>query len=247
MTAPATQLPEDAALATARGDLVSQASALVVSSQEQYEGAAAFVLDVKALIARVRATFDPIVAAANQAHKIAVAKRAEHLGPLTTAELTAKGHMGRYEQAEERRIAEERARLEREHREAEALRQADERRIEEETRLREAEALEAAGMGHEALAVLAAPMPEPDPIPPPPPPVPIARPSAAGISSRDLWKAEVTSLAALVRAIAEGKADLALVKEDQAQLNALARMTKGSRQVPGVRFWPENSISGRTT
>lgn len=241
------QLPNDAELARERGDLVAQVEALAITCQPEYELAASFLGWIKALLARVGETFDPICQAADRAHKLAVAKRREHAEPLQRAELRVKAMMSRYVDAENRRIRDEAARLEREAREEEARRRAAEREAEEAARLAEAEALAAAGMHAEADAVLDAPMPEPDPIPPPPPPPTIARPTAAGISVRETWSGEVTDLAALVRAIADGRAPLTLVKADPVALGAWARSTKGTVAIPGVRVASGTGIAARAS
>ena len=247
MSAQPIPLPNDADLARERGDLVAQAEALAITSQLEYELAALFLGDVKALQRRVGETFNPICAATDRAHKLATAKRKEHAEPLERAELRIKATMRHYVQSEERRIREEATRLEREARELEAKCRAEERKAEETARLAEAEALEAAGMGHEALALLSAPMPEPDPIPPPPPHTTIARPTASGISTPVTWHAEVTNLRELVLAIAAGKAPLTLVEASITELRHYARATKGSVAVPGVRFVDKLGISSRAS
>lgn len=240
-------LPNDADLTRERGDLVAQADALTVSSQSEYESAARFLVAIKALLAKVAETFDPVVLAAHRAHKAAVEARRKHADPLEAAEWRVKTTMARYLTEQERLRREEAARLEREAREAEARRIAAERREYEEARLKAAEALEEAGMHEEADAVLSEPMPEPDPIPPPPPSPTIARPTAAGIAVRETWSAEVTDLAALVRAIAAGQAPLTLVRASSAALGQWARATKGSVAIPGVRVVSGTGIAARTS
>jgi len=240
-------LPNDADLARERGDLVAQAEALAITSQPEYERAATVLGSIKAYLAQVGETFDPICQATDRSHKLAVAKRREHLEPGLRAEKIVKDRMGIYVVTEERRAREEAARLEREAREEETRRRAEERQAEETARLAEAEALEAAGMGHEALAVLSAPMPEPDPIPPPPPPTTIARPTASGISTPRTWKAKVVNFKALVSAIAAGNAPLTLVEVADSELRLYARSTKGTVSVPGVEFYEELGISSRAS
>jgi len=225
-----------------------RAHALVVQDQASYEGAAVLLREIKSLRGEIELTFGPITAKARAAWKESLAQRKRHEAPLEIAEGTIKRAMATFIQVEERRVRDEAARLEREAREEDARRRAEERAAEETTRLAEAEALEAAGMGHEALAVLAAPMPEPDPIPPPPPPPPtIARPTASGISTPTTWHAEVTDLRELVLAIAAGKAPLTLVEASATALGQYARATKGSVSVPGVRFFGRVGISSRAS
>lgn len=224
-----------------------RARALVVHDEAGYEGAAVLLREIKGLRGEIEATFGPIIAKAHAVHREACAQRKKHEAPLELAETAIKRTMGAYVLAEERRAHEDQARLDREARELEARRIAEERVAEEAARLVEAEALEAAGMREEADAVLAAPMPEPDPIPAPPPPPTIARPTAAGISVRETWSAEVTDLAALVRAIAEGRAPLTLVQVDRTAIGQWARATKGSVTLPGVRIVSGTGIAARAS
>ena len=52
-------------------------------------------------------------------------------------------------------------------------------------------------------------------------------------------------MAALVRAIAKGEANIGLVAADQSAINALARSTRGTLQVPGIRFYNEPAVRAR--
>lgn len=74
--------------------------------------------------------------------------------------------------------------------------------------------------------------------------------TASGIRSRQNWKAEVTDLKALV--IAAGKAAengddtmLGYLMADTKALGGVARALKKQARVPGVRFYPEESLSVR--
>lgn len=96
---------------------------------------------------------------------------------------------------------------------------------------REAQAAEARRIQAEAKAK--------NPDQPPPvvvmPPVPtVAAPKMAGISTRKIWKFDVTDPAAVPREY--------LVIDD-AKLGAMARATKGTVAVPGVRFYEEETMA----
>ncbi|HEY4528976.1 MAG TPA: hypothetical protein VIG97_01400, partial [Luteimonas sp.] len=76
------------------------------------------------------------------------------------------------------------------------------------------------------------------------------KPKAAGIGTRQNWKAEVTDFRALV--IAAGKAAeqgdnllLSYLQADLKTLGGTARNLKGEAKVPGVRFYPEDGLSVR--
>lgn len=56
-----------------------------------------------------------------------------------------------------------------------------------------------------------------------------------GVSYRDNWRAEVTDLLALVKAVAAGKITLDALMPNEVWLNVQARALKNSLAVPGVR------------
>ena len=63
--------------------------------------------------------------------------------------------------------------------------------------------------------------------------------AARGITSATNWKGEVISLEALVKAIAAGKASITLVTPCEVAINQLARATRGTLEVPGIRFFSQ--------
>lgn len=65
----------------------------------------------------------------------------------------------------------------------------------------------------------------------------------AGVSTRKVWKGEVTDMMALVKAVAAGNAPVTLLTVDKAELGQMARSLKGAVQYPGVRFYSEDSLS----
>ncbi len=196
-----------------------RANALTISDARTCEAAAELLRDIKTLRDEIAASTDPVIEAAHRAHKAALAQRKQLEAPLLAAEITIKGRLSAYvtEQERLRRIAE-----------AEAAAAA--RKLEEDRRLAEAEALAAAGEAEEAERVLDEPMPAP-----PPPAVARAVPRTEGVATRETWSAEVTDLAALVRAIAEGKAPLPLVLPNLPALNSQAKSLRGAMAIPGVR------------
>lgn len=232
MAAPTTTIaPEtELKLGQERGELVSLAGALTITSSAEYERAGRHLTTIKALLGKIRETFDPIVRAAHEAHRIATSKRAEHADPLLEAERTIKGKMGSYLADEERKRRAEEARL-----------AAIAREQEEQARLEEAVALEAAGEGEAALAVLE------EPALPPPPPVAAQPPRASGVSARDSYSAEVTDLLALVRAVAEGKAPVTYLLANTSTLNQWAKATRGTVKLPGVVVRVQKIMSARST
>lgn len=62
---------------------------------------------------------------------------------------------------------------------------------------------------------------------------------------RTTWHAEVTDLAALAEACAEGRAPLELIQPDMATLNAQARTFKDKLAIPGVKAVAEEGVTAR--
>ena len=130
--------------------------------------------------------------------------------------------------------------------EAAALRAAEEakRQAEQEQMLAMAEELTAAGLEEGAMAAqLEAELVSSMPVTVAPT---IATPKAAGVSLRDNWKAEVTDLAALVKAAAERPELLALLLPNMPEINSRARALKDHADIPGVRVFNEQTLAART-
>ena len=66
-----------------------------------------------------------------------------------------------------------------------------------------------------------------------------------GTHTRTTWKAKVTDLNALVRAIADGKADIRCVFANSAYLNELARENRAKLNIPGVEAVSETTVASR--
>ena len=76
------------------------------------------------------------------------------------------------------------------------------------------------------------------------PPPPVAK--HAGESKQTIWSAEVTDLAALVAAVAAGKAPLGLLEANMPALNAQAKLAKEAFNIPGVRAVSREILKGRS-
>jgi hypothetical protein len=194
-----------------------RAGELAVTDAATFQVGGGLLRDIKTLRGEIAESCDPVVKAANAAHKAAVKQKKDLEAPLIEAERIIKDRMGKYADEEERKRREDEARL-----------AAAQRAAEDESRLREATALEEAGEHEAAEEVLSAPSVAPPPV------MPRAVPKTEGVSARENWSARVTSMAALVKAVAEGKAPFGLVQATEKALNGLARSLKGSMQVPGV-------------
>lgn len=127
--------------------IVVRADAMTIEDQETYQAAASFLTGCKAMEKEIRETLEPTIRKAHEAHKAVTALRAKLLAPIERAELTIKRKIADYSD----RVAEE-ARRERQRQEAEA------RRIEEERLLRAAQEAAARGDEDAAEEILEAPI-----------------------------------------------------------------------------------------
>ena len=77
---------------------------------------------------------------------------------------------------------------------------------------------------------------------------PVAAPSVAkvsGISTRGVWKAELTDKAALVAFIAQNPQFLNLVDVNTSGINQMAKAMKETMNIPGIRAFEERALASR--
>jgi hypothetical protein len=214
---------------------------IAVVSPESYTVAGETLRTVKSLRAELESVCRPVINERHKAHKDALAEFTRGDGPLAVAESNLKRSLLSYDQEQERIRRTEQERLQKE---AEATARAEARRIEEERRLEEAVALEASGNKEEAEQVLAAPVVTPEVFVPP---VVLATttPKVEGLSKRQVWKCDVTDKMALIKAVASGQVPLAAIEANTVFLGQQARSLKSEMKYPGVKVWPEETMSGR--
>jgi len=80
-------------------ELTSQAAAITIYSDEEYEAAAVRVLALNDLKKEIKETFDPVVAATNRAHKDAIKARSKHLNQVEKAIGAIKDMMSAYHES----------------------------------------------------------------------------------------------------------------------------------------------------
>ncbi|KKK55451.1 hypothetical protein LCGC14_3074400, partial [marine sediment metagenome] len=68
---------------------------------------------------------------------------------------------------------------------------------------------------------------------------------AGAVHIRTTWHAEVTDLAELARACADGKQPIGLLQPDMAVLNQIARTLKHHLDIPGVKAVAEEGVAAR--
>jgi hypothetical protein len=206
--------------------LADQAKALKIVDQQSYETAAERLLAVAELRREITEHHEAIKRKAHEAWQAVIAAEKKLLDPVADAERIYKAGIASYEAEQGRIEAEARAKAE-----------AEARRLAEEHRERELEQAESEGADTEEIeAMINAPLPAIAPK------VESTFQAARGITTAANWKGQVTSLESLVTAIAAGKANLNLVMANKPAINQLARATRGTLEVPGVRFFNESVV-----
>jgi hypothetical protein len=206
--------------------LADQARALKITGQQSYELAAERLLAVADLRREIVAHHAPIKRAAHEAWQQVIAAEKKLLDPVAEAECVYKAAIAGYETEQRRREAEALAKAE-----AEALRHAEEQRE------RELERAEAEGADAEEITVMVN-----APLMVTPPAVEPTFQQARGVTTAVNWKGQVVSLELLVKAIVAGKANISLVMANEVAINLLARATRGTLQVPGIRFFSQSTV-----
>lgn len=149
-------------------------------------------------------------------------------------------------EAERQRLEAERREAEEREREARAAAQAALAAGDQEAFAKAAKAAEAAAAQREEVEEAA----ELAEVAPPAAALVTAAPKAAGVATRQTWKAEVVSLADLVKGAAEALARgddtlLAYLQPNTTALGQVARSLKDRTRIPGVRVYAEDTLAVR--
>ena len=214
-------------LAQQSSEWVDVAARAVVKSSADASAVAAVLGDIKALRSEIQRSTDPVIKAANLAHKAALAQRGALEGPLIQAEAMLKKKVGAYI-AEEARLAREQA----------MMQEAIARKEREKAEL-DAQALEAAGEMEFAEAIRQESQVEAAA------PIVASVQKITGLSIGETWTFEVVDLAELVRAVAFGNAPPSFLKPNDVAIGGVARATKGTVQYPGVRIFSTTRVGTR--
>lgn len=197
-----------------------------ITCKEDAEKAVGLMKGLKALRKEIEDSYKPSLDKIRLAEKTLREEMKSRLAPIDEAEARLKTLMLAYDRAEQERIRKER--------EA-ALEEA--RKKAEEEKARQVEALKMAGLDDVAEQVA-----EVKPV------VAVEtqkQEKVAGISYRTNYRAEVDDLLTLVKAVADGKAPIALIKPDEVALGQMARAMKESFDVPGCRLVVEKIAVNR--
>lgn len=224
--APEPETPEKA-LGSETAAIVEVAAGTVIATQDDYEAAANILKEVKRLQKKVKEYWEPLRASAKQAYDGVLEKKKQMTEPLDKAEAALKGAMTTYT------VELERKRREQEEAMREAARQEADRMLEA------AAAAEAAGDKDGAAAamdeaeimegmastgrVIA------------------SSPKASGISQAKTWK--ITEIDPEKVPIKVGVTEIRPV--DQAAIMRLIKESKGTVQIPGVKYEESVNISVR--
>lgn len=227
------------------GEAIAEARQFKITSIVAYEGAGDRLQSLKGLMKKVDEAFNENIKKAHDLHKSLLAEKAKHMQPLQQAETAIKTAMLRWRLEEETRRRQEQARLEEEARkereklEARAAKAAEKGKEEKAAELR----VQAQTVATPVLAT--------------------TTPKLQGISTRETYKATVTSKAKLIEACAGGrrvigdpnyqgperrvhpKVQDAVLNYDQAVLNQLSRALKTELAYPGVRVELVQSIASK--
>jgi colicin import membrane protein len=245
--------PPPTTMKTAR-DALSTAQEYVIDSPQMYELAAHELKDVMALLAKVEGQRTSITGPINKALKAVNALFAEPTAWLEQARDILKNRMLAYQQAEQRRRAEEQRRLEaaaaaerarlaeeaaaalaKAEAEAEAMRKkaaAAKKKGDAETAARlESQADTRAQQGavtaqvlEQTQALMSAPSST------------IAAPKVSGISTRKLWAFRITDPALIPR-------EYLLI--DEQKIGGVVRALKDATNIPGVEAYQKDSLASR--
>lgn len=219
MNAPAFTLNADSPELTREASVVlADAQALTVTDAHTYALAGEKLRGLKGLSRKITDWFEPLVTAANRAHKELTTRRADTLRPIEDECRRIDRQMSAWKLEQDRLARAEAARLAREEQERQKA-----------IALEEAVTLEAQGMPAEAAAVVEQAIAAPAPFVPVAP----AAPKVEGLSHRSVWKFEVVDKALI-------PAEYLVV--DEKAIGGVVRALKGNTRIPGVRVFEESTV-----
>lgn len=213
--------------------LPERARQIKIHTSADYQAAAEFLKSIKALRAKIDATFDPIIQHAHNTHKEAIGQKKLAEAPLIEAEGLVKGVVVVYLREQERlRLVEENR-----------IRQENEDKIRkqsEEENFKRAQELTAQGDLDGAAQALDAPVE----IPTVPVRVESSVPKVSGISLKTRYVVAEVQLMKLIQAVAVGNAPVEALKANDVFLNQQATAFKRVGELfPGVTVKTEDGVS----
>ncbi len=211
--------------------VVESAKAIVIHDQITYDQACSLLLDqIKPFRKRWLSFWATMKEPAWATYQAIQKKFTEGDKPLEEAERQVKLEIAKWDEAQEK------IRQQKQREEEERV-----RREEEEERLRIAAMAEESGATEEEVNAIVD-----TPVTAVAPPVAPTYQKAAGISTRENYKARVTDMRRLCAAIAKGVVPVTYVLPNQSALDARAKADKLTMNVPGVQPYNDPVISGRS-
>jgi len=208
------------------------ASSIEVTTPEERKFASTIMADVRKTKRQIKDWFADSKAKAHAAWKAVVAQEKTLTDRCDTVEKAVTRELRRYDAAVEQKRREEQARLQ-----AEAEEKARKERERLEKQAAKLKTPEKKQERMEQAAAIVAPV------------VQIETPDekADGEQVRMVWKAECEDIGQVIRSAAasEHAVGRSVLKFDQTAANKLAAATKGSMQIPGVRFFQERVYAHR--
>ncbi len=181
-----------------------------IETQEQAEETNQYLELVEGTLKKIDEFCDPEIQQAHALHKNLIAKKKQLIASLVEVKGTFRNMLTDYQVRKRREAEAEQRRLDEEARK-QALKEA-EKNGDEKT----AKAIESGKVAVVSEKAVAPP------------------PKLNGVSLRVTWKAEVTDLKALAKAVGSGKVPITYVQPNQSALDGIMRSTKGQMQIPGV-------------
>lgn len=201
--------------------IVEQATALSIANEATFVDGGLMLTSIKTIAKNLESEFADPVDKAHKAHKAMVALRDKALLPFRQAEQILKQKLGTYQAAIEKQRQDEAEKL---RRQLEAQAEAD--RIAKAQEQMDKNDLEGCQKTLEA---------PPEFVPPPTVTTPLP-PKVAGVSFRQVWKFEVVDPSRL---------PAEYLMPDEKAIRRTVSGLMGRTNIPGVRVWPEQEVSGR--
>lgn len=211
--------PDTVEIANQTSAIERRAEQLSIKSADDYRDAAEFLVDVRRVVTEINDTFDQPIKDAHRAHKSMIKARDRHRDPLLEVERKIKGVVSSWT-----------AEQEQQRRETERLEREKLQREEEERRLAAALELEESGDTQAADALIAEPVAPPVYVAPP------AVPKVEGVGARTNWKFHITDPMQVPREF---------LLPDMVKIGQVVRAMKGGTKIPGVKAYPDTSVSVR--
>lgn len=226
MTTGTNAAEEVATAATNSAQLIlREAQALEILTPEHYENAAALLKGVKRRAGEIEEERKRVLRPLDEARRRIMELFRPAQEVLAQAEHYIKRAVLDYQTEQERRRAEEEARL------RELARKEQERLM--------ARAQKAAAVGKDELAETLEEQAQSVYVPV----VVSGTPKISGLVTRQNWHAEVTDKAALIHAVAEGKVPDVVLEPNMVILNAQARALKEALDYPGVKAVADQTVA----